>query len=401
MTDRPGPGGGRSALRRRRRRQRRLAIVLVLGLGVLAAVVVTVFLARRDPPLPPVTVERGRTQQTLLLQLEGDDGAAVGAALLAHDPAIQEGAGLLVPPQVLAAPAGSDAVPFGQVLRTGPAGASRRALGDLTGVTVDAGWVLDRAATAGLVDAVAGVSVQVDVPVLGGLDGRTVLVPAGAQRLAGADAVAYATYLAPGELEQARLARLQQLLDGLLERLPAADGELAALLGGLGPGSVPDRISLAGLADLLAGLAADDQASALQYDTLPVLQVETGAPQASLRVDPEATRVVVDRLLAQSVPPRVREGGNRVKVFNGVGTPFLGDRARDQLVAGGLVYVPGGNASRFGVVRTQVQIGEATESSLELGARVARALGVPADAVRTSPPTTVADVIVVIGADFL
>ncbi|MGI8531968.1 MAG: hypothetical protein ACR2KN_03105, partial [Geodermatophilaceae bacterium] len=104
------------------------------GALVLLAVV-TAYFVQRDEPAPTVAVERGRTQQTLLLQLAGADGVAVDSALLAHDPATAAGAVLLVPSQVLATPPGSGPLPFGQALATDSDEAVRHALADLVGVT--------------------------------------------------------------------------------------------------------------------------------------------------------------------------------------------------------------------------------------------------------------------------
>ena len=283
-----GPAGRRAAARRARRRQRRQLVAAVLAVAVVATLLVTVFFVRRDTPPPapaPAAAAAGRTQTTLLLQLRAATGEATSSVLLAHDPAARAGAGLLVPSQVLAGP-----VPFGSVLRSGTGAASRRALQDLVGVTVDAGWVLDSAAAALLVDAVGGVEVTVDVtvPVVGG----PALVP-GPQVLTGPAAVAFATALAAGEAEPARLARLRQLVDGVLARLPDGQEQVSGVLAGLGTGSVIEGTMLDGLGALLAGLAADG----VQAEVLPVLPA---APGAVAGLDAGAAGVVVERLLAGS-----------------------------------------------------------------------------------------------------
>lgn len=395
----PSSGRRRAALRRRRRQQRRRMVGAALAGALVLLAVVTAYFVQRDEPAPTVAVERGRTQQTLLLQLAGADGAAVGSALLAHDPATAAGAVLLVPSQVLATPPGSGPLPFGQALAVDSDEAVRHALADLVGVTVDAGWVLDLPTLAALVDTLGGVDVDVDAAVPAP-DGVTVALQPGRQPLSGAQAATYAGVLGPGEPEQARLARLQRLLDGLLAALPSGADQVAGVLGGLGQGSVPGGTDARGLAAVLLGLRDDDRGAALRYDVLPVVVVDTAAAQPSLRLDADRSRAVVDRLLAGSVPAGARQGG-RVKVFNGVGTPMLGEAVRAELVAAGLVYVPGGNAPRFGVARSEVQIGLPTPESLALGRRVATVLGLPADAVRTSPPTSAAEVVVVVGADFV
>ena len=395
-----GAGRRRAELRRRRRRQRRRAVAAALAVAVLATLLVTLFFVRRDSPPPADAPVAGRSQQTLLLQLRAADRSGVSNAVLAHESTAGAGSVLLVPPQVLATAPGGSPAPFSQVLRTASPASSRKALEDLLGITLDGSWVLDLPTLARLVDGLGGVSVDVDVPVLGGSGGRSVLLQPGEQLVDGARASSYVTYRAAGEQEQLRLARLQELVDGVLQVLPPSTQQVAGLLETLGNGSVVDGTDVADLADLLSGLAADQRADRAAYDTVPVRAVETGARTPSSRLDAERSRQVVDRLLPASVAPGARQGGNQVRVFNGVGTAALGDAARDQLVGAGLVYVSGGNAAELGVARTEVQIGEATPEHVALGQRVAAALGVPADAVRTSAPTSVADVVVVIGADF-
>jgi hypothetical protein len=74
---------------------------------------------------------------------------------------------------------------------------------------------------------------------------------------------------------------------------------------------------------------------------------------------------------------------------------------RAKLVKAGLVFVGSSNASRFGVATTLVLVNDASTEAVALGQRVAKALGVPATAVQTTrSPTSVADVVVVVGADY-
>ncbi len=399
-----GAGRRRSELRRARRRRRRQAVVAVLAVGALLAVLVTAYFARRDEPLPTAgTPSPGRTQSTLLVQVAAAGGDAAGSVLLAHDPAAAAGAGLLVPPQVLATAPGSRPLPYASVLGALGPDASRKALADLLGVTVDAAWVLDAATAVRLVDGLGGIRVDVDVPVLAAPSpgaAATVLLQPGEQPVDGTRALAFATYRAVEEQEQVRLARLQELVDGVLAALPDDARQVAGLLDTLGAGSQPFGTDVPGLAGTLVGLSQDLRATALQYDTVPVVTVDTGGVPAA-RLDADAARGLVERLLSASVPAGQRADGNRVLVYNGVGTPFLGDRVRDALLAAGLRYVPGGNATTFGVATTEVQVPDATPTSLQLGARVAAALGVPPSSVRIGSPTSVADVVVVVGADFV
>jgi hypothetical protein len=206
-------------------------------------------------------------------------------------------------------------------------------------------------------------------------------------------------YLAPGEQEQARLARLQEILDGVLNALPRSTSDVAKALSALGPRSIPSDPTPK-LASFLVGLATDSRSEALQYDSLPVISIDPGDGVLSFRVDADATRTIVDRLLAQSVPPGARQTGNRVLVLNGVGTPGIGDKVRAKIVPAGFVFVASRNNATFGVAKTRVLIKEATPEAQAVGEKVAKALGVPLDSVQTAEIGTIADVVVVVGADF-
>lgn len=370
-----------------------LIVVLALVVGVVYLVA-----GRDDGTDQPTAVEVGkRTQRVLLVQVRTADGQATSNLLLAHDPEAKAGAELLVAPGVLATAPGSQVGPFSQILATSTPEASRQALGDLMGVTIDSSWVLDATAAAALVDAVGGVPVTIDAQVLSP-DGTQVLLPPGQQTLNGQQALLFATYRGTGEAEQVRMARLQQVFDAVRKKLPADQPQLVTLLGRLG--STVDGLDTDGLAAFLLALNGDETDDALTFDTVPVTVLQTGGDVESLRLDPDANQKLVDRLLSASVPQGVREGNNRVKVFNGVGTPMLGAVVRQRLVAAGLVYVPGGNAPTFGIATSEIQIGEPTPEHIALGKRVAAALGLPESALRSSDPTTVADVIVVVGKDF-
>jgi anionic cell wall polymer biosynthesis LytR-Cps2A-Psr (LCP) family protein len=368
--------------------------------GVLAVVLVVVLAVKvfplGDDSKAPAIAKQTRTQTTLLFQVQGESGDAIASALLAHDPAGRTGAAVLLPSQVIVTVPGTGALQLGRALKTVPPERSRSGVGDLLGVTVDAGWVIDVPTLARLVDSLGGVVADVDVPVV---QSRVIVLNPGNQRLDGQHATAFLRYLAPGEQEQARLARLQEVLDGMLTALPRSTAQVGTVLAGLGARSNPS-VPAPTLAAFLVGLAGDSRADALQYDTLPVIAIDPGNGVTSFRVDPDATRAVVDRLLAQSVPPGARQTGNRVLVLNGVGTPGIGEKVRGRLVPAGFVFVASRNNASFGVAQTKVLVKEATPEAQAVGEKVAKALGVPLDSVQTAEIGAIADVVVVVGADF-
>lgn len=398
MTETFSRSGRRAEQRRERRRQQVRRIGLALGGLALIAIGFAVYLAidAPEPPSRPAPVEQVRTQRTLLLQVEAPNGAAVASTLLAHDGPSDTGSAVLVPPQVIVDVAGTGSVSFGRALVAEPPEAVRDALSDLMGVTVDDTWVLNGPTLVLLVDALGGVPADVDVPVTAG---QTVLLSPGPQDLTGAQALSLLSYLAPGEQEQTRLARVQEVLDGLVNVLPPTAPELTTVLRGLGQRS-RSSLALPELSAFLLGLATADEQGQLQYDVLPVIDQQAGGDAVSFRVDPAATTALVDRLLSGSVPPGAREGGNRVLVLNGVGTPGLGDSVRTRLVGAGLVFAGSDNAPNFEYGTTQVLVRDRTPEGQSLGERVATALGLPALQIGAQDFGTTADVIVIVGRDY-
>jgi anionic cell wall polymer biosynthesis LytR-Cps2A-Psr (LCP) family protein len=388
--------GRRAELRRQRRRRQRRVIAAALGLVLLVTAVVIFFRTRGDDTPSTTIAKQTRTQSTVLFQVQGESGDAIATALLAHDPAGRTGAAVLIPSQVIVTVPGTGALQLGRALKTVPPERSRSGVGDLLGVTVDAGWVINVPTLARLVDQLGGIVVDVDVPVV---VSRVIVLNAGSQRLDGQHAAAFLRYLATGEQEQARLARLQAVLDGVLTALPRSTAQVGTVLSGLGARSNASEPAPK-LATFLVGLAADGRSDALQYDTLPVIPIDPGNGVTSFRVDADATRTVVDRLLAQSVPPGARATGNRVLVLNGVGTPGIGEKVRGRLVPAGFVFVASRNNSSFGVEKTRVLVKEATPEAQAVGEKVAKALGVPLDSVQTAEIGAIADMVVVVGADF-
>ena len=143
--------------------------------------------------------------------------------------------------------------------------------------------MLTTAGLAALVDSVGGIQAAVDVDVVttDAKGNETVVVQAGNQHLKGAAAAAYATYLAEGEPEQARLARFDDVLTAVAAALPQ---DRAALGGRAGRARrrvrarrwTPRRWPTGWL---VLGSAADD--GSLVSDVLPVTEIDTGGAVTS------------------------------------------------------------------------------------------------------------------------
>ncbi len=377
------------------------AVIVVIALLVTGRLV---FTGRHSPrPLVTAVSTTGATQTTLLIQLSDSAGAAVDSALVANDQLHRQGVMLLVPSQVISQVPGFGSMPFGQTLTVGDAATPSETLSDLIGVTVDGSWVLNQSAMAALVDKLGGITVTVnrDVTTTSG-SVTTVVIPTGTQKLDGASAVAYATFLASGEAEQARLARFNAVLTAVLAGLPKSVDQLSLLVGGLGGGSV-SSFTPARLAGVLAAVAADDAADVTDDQLLPVTVLDPGDGQQSFSVDAAETAQLVNRDLADSVPSNRKTSGNRVLVENLVGTPDIGESTRTKLAAAGFVFVPGPNAPGMpnATALSEVLVFSSLPAAVTQGDAVAQALGLPnTDVLISNQQLTVADVIAIIGADY-
>jgi hypothetical protein len=261
--------------------------------------------------------------------------------------------------------------------------------------------VLSESAFATLVDRLGGIQADVDTSVLratrGG--GSTVVVPSGdAQHLNGAGATAYATYQRDGEIQQ--LARLQQVLEGILARV-RTQGSLTTLVRSLSQGS---RLTqpVADVSALAAGLASDDATTDVDYRTLDVTAVNAGGPAAYTLNRPVAHAFVVADLKA-SIPKGLAQGSATVRVLNGVGTPQLGLSTRQKLISHGYFFTDGGNDPGFPYRHkpSVVAVANGGTAALNQGYAVASALGLPSSDVQiNSRSQGVADVLVVLGRDY-
>ncbi|MGD9957088.1 MAG: LCP family protein [Candidatus Nanopelagicales bacterium] len=384
----------------------------LVAFGVGAVVVLALlglfwtWLSRQTPPPDPQPTasptSTAPTQPTLLLQVVDDEGVAVSDALLSVGGPLGRANVISIPQNTLMDVATGGTLPFGQINRLPDPNGSADALSDAIGVNVNGTLALDPGALSGLVDAVGGITADVDVDVTEErADGtQLIIVPAGPdQVLQGNQAEAYATFLAEGETEEARMARFVQVLRLTVAKLPPDATKIETILTQLGA-SARATVPFSDLAEFFLRLNADVTADDVAYKNLPVLGIDTGGP-AAYRVDAEAAAAMVDELLPEARRVPGPNSKVRVLVQNGVGSPGLNAAARTLLVEAGFTFVNGGNAASFGQAKTNVILPDTSKDALQWGAEVADALGVPASAIKVAEDgQSVADVIVVLGEDF-
>ena len=379
-----------------------VAAVVVLALAGLAYTWISRQAPAPDPQPTASPTSTAPTQPTLLLQVVDDEGVAVSNALLSVGGPLGRANVISIPQNTLMDVATGGTLPYGQINRLPDPNGSAGALSDAIGVDVNGTLALDPGALSGLVDAVGGITADVDVDVTEErADGTTlIIVPAGpGQVLQGNQAEAYATFLAEGETEEARMARFVQVLRLTVAKLPTDVTKIETILTQLGA-SARATVPFSELADFFLRLNADVTADDVAYKNLPVQGIDTGGP-AAYRVDTEAAAELVADLLPDALRKPGPNSKVRVLVQNGVGSPGLNAAARTLLVEAGFTFVNGGNAAAFGQARTNVILPDTTKESLAWGADIVEALDLPDSAVKVAEDgQSVADVIVVLGEDF-
>lgn len=368
------------------------AAAVLAALLLLGALLVGLLGRGEDPSQAVAPVDEAPAQQTLALTVQGADGV-VGGLVLGVDSA--RVSTLLLPSDLLLEVADAGPQPLTRAVSLG-ADPVRRGLEDTLLLRVDGVVLLDPQQLGDLVDSVGGVVVDVSDEVVS----DDVVVAAGPdQRLSGAQAVAYATLREDGEPVEAGLARLGEVVDGLLAALPtepaAAQEALAAA--GVAASSGMDDDELGTVVAAAAERAAD---GSTQSVVLPTRELTVGST-VRRGVDDEVARTELAGRFAGAVLPVAAVGEVRVVVRNGVGTPGLVGAARDRLVRAGLRYTGGGNTTEFGQTETVVLVASSEDEDRARGAAVALALGLGEDVLQVNNESMVdTDVVVVLGEDF-
>jgi anionic cell wall polymer biosynthesis LytR-Cps2A-Psr (LCP) family protein len=272
------------------------ALAIVLGLGLIAIV-------RSDgAPAPQPTPTAAPVEETLLLQVLDGEGYAVGNVVMGIEPPESEPLTIMLAvPASLLVPQGDDSVTMGTTPQSADTLAGITAIEDQLGVRVDAGLTLDRLAFAGLVDAVDGVWVELDRPILLpaiGEESRFRVLGPGWVKMDGIAAADFAVQRLPGESEQQQIDRFLGVLVDAFERLPWTQDRMRQLLtslGSLAQSTVPTE----DLVPFLMSVRSDIYFGRLRVETLPVNIIRGGARPASVEaVDAEA--------LVQSLFPDAR-----------------------------------------------------------------------------------------------
>lgn len=264
------------------------ALVIVLGLGLISIV------RSEGVPAPDPTPTQDLVEETLFLQVLDGDGYARGNVVIGVEPPGTEPLTvfLAVPASLLVAD-GDDSVTLGTTPQSADTLAAVTAIEESLGLRVDAGLQLDRLAFAGLVDAVDGVWIELDRPILLpaiGEEGRLRVLGPGWVKMDGIAAADYAVLRVPGESEDDRIARFLGVLREAIDRMPRTEDQMRQLLtslGSLAQSTVPTEELL----PFLMSVRSDVGSERVRTEVLPVEIIRGGARPASVAA-PDADALV-------------------------------------------------------------------------------------------------------------
>ncbi|MFH8937270.1 LCP family protein [Streptomyces griseosporeus] len=382
---------------RRRARSRIIALLVVLALVAVGGVGY-LWYAGKLPGLSDSGTDSGgkaavgaQKRDVVVVHLHDTKQGGTSTALLVDNTTTKQGTTVLLPNALALTSDDGTTTTLAKSVEDDGSGGTRDALNSVLGTDIQGTWRLDTPFLQNLVDLVGNIEIDTDADVPdpdAKKKGAAPLVHKGAdQTLSGKMAVAYATYRASGESQNAQLERFGQVMQGVLRKLssdPQGATVTVQTLGQILDPSLSDKdlgAFLAKLADLAKG---GDYKTAL----LPVQNDGTLTAQAS-------DSVVKDVLGGTAKSPD-QSSAVRVSVQNASGVRDNTEKARVVLLNGGFTFLEAGT----GTAQGSSEVVYTDPADQENATEVAKTLGLPAGAVKKGRVSGNADVTVVLGQDY-
>lgn len=382
---------------RRRARSRIVALVVVLALVGLGGAGY-LWYAGKLPGTSSAGSSGGTTtaagaqnRDVIVVHLHNTKGGGTSTALLVDNTTTKQGATVLLPNSLaLTSDDGTTTTLAKSVAGDGSSGTGD-AIDAVLGTSIEGTWRLDTPYLNNLVELVGNIEVTTDTDVPdpdAKKKGGAPLVHKGEeQTLSGKMAVAYATYRAPGEPQDAQLERFGQVMQGVLRKMssdPQAATTTVQTLAQILDPSLSDK----DLGTFLAKLADHAKQGDYKTELLPV--------QSDGTVGQKATETVVRNLLGGTVKSPQAGDAVRVGVKNATGSKSSAAQARVVLVNGGYTVIDTGT----GPAQAESRITYAGDGDKENAIEVAKTLGLPTSAVKKGTAASNATVSVVLGQNY-
>ncbi|QHA04641.1 LytR family transcriptional regulator [Streptomyces broussonetiae] len=383
---------------RRRARSRIIALTVVLALVAVGGVGY-LWYAGKLPGLsssgskPGAATSVGaQKRDVIVVHLHNTGQGGTSTALLVDNTTTKQGSTVLLPNSLaLSGDDGSTTTLAKSVDDDGSSG-TRDQLDTVLGTNIQGTWRLDTPYLQNLVDLVGNIDIDTntDVPDPDAKKkGAEPLVHKGsAQTLSGKMAVAYATYRAAGESEDAQLERFGQVMQGVLRKLSSDPSSAVTTVQTLAQILDPP-LTDKDLGTFLAKLS--DLAKSGDYKTalLPV------QPDGTLSA--KTSDSVVKDILGGTAKSPGAGSAVRVSVQNATGVKDDTGKARVVLLNGGFTFLEGGTTSG---TQAASKVVYADASDKQNATEVAKTLGLPTGSVTKGTVSSGADVSVVLGRDY-
>ncbi|WP_329276924.1 LCP family protein [Streptomyces sp. NBC_01451] len=383
---------------KRRARGRAVALVVVLALVAVGGVGYLWYAGKlpgtssADAKTGGATAAGAQKRDVVVVHLHNTKKGGTSTVLLVDNATTKQGTTVLLPNSLALTDDDGTTTTLAKSVDDDGSSGTRDALDTVLGTDIEGTWRLDTPYLQNLVELVGNIDIDTnaDVPDPDATKkGTAPLVKKGeAQTLSGKMAVAYATYLAPGEAQDAQLERFGQVMQGVLRKLSsdtqAATVTVQTLAQILDPSLTDKDLGsfLARLADLAKG---GDYKTAL----LPVRSDGTLSAQASSSV--------VRTVLGGTAKSPDKGAAVRVSVQNASGDKDDTEKARVVLLNGGFTFLEAGTAD---TARATSQVTYADAADKENATETAKTLGLPTSSVKKGTVSSNADVSVILGQDY-
>ncbi|MGW2515898.1 LytR C-terminal domain-containing protein [Streptomyces sp. NPDC001617] len=383
---------------KRRARSRLIALVVVLALVAVGGVGYLWYagklpgLSKSSSKTGTATAAGAQNRDVIVVHLHNTKKGGTSTALLVDNTTTKQGTTVLIPNSLSLTDDDGTTTTLAKSVEDDGSSGTRDALDTVLGTNIQGTWRLDTPYLENLVDLVGNIDIDTNTNVpdpAAKKKGTAPLVHQGKdQTLSGSAAVAYATYRASGEAQNAQLERFGQVMQGVLRKLSSdptgATTTVQTLAQILDPPLTDKDLGafLAKLADLAKG---GDYKTAL----LPVQNDGTLSAQASASV--------VKDVLGGSAKSPDQGSAVRVSVQNASGVKDNTEKARVVLLNGGYTFLDGGTPSAASAT-SKVVYSDAADK--ENATEVAKTLGLPTSTVSKGKTTSNADVSVLLGQNY-
>lgn len=381
---------------RRRARARVIALVVVLavaaagGVGYLWYAGKLPGLSSSDSKEGTATAVGAQKRDVIVVHLHNTTKGGTSTALLVDNTTTNQGTTVLLP-NSLALTGDDGTTTLAKSVDDDGSSGTRDAIDTALGTEIQGTWRLDTPYLQNLVDLVGNIEVDTnaDVPDPEAKSkGAAPLVRKGkGQTLSGKMAVAYATYQAPGEAQNAQLERFGQVMQATLRKLTSDTQGATVTVQTLGM-IIEPPLTDKDLGAFLAKLA--ELAKGGDYKTA-MLPVQTDGTLSA-----RASAAVVKDVLGGTAKSPDKDAAVRVSIRNASGVKDNTEKARVVLLNGGFTFLEGGTAS----AEATSEVVYADAADKDNATEVAKTLGLSAGAVTKGEVSGNADVSVVLGQDY-